>query len=351
MGGSSLADDVPLLLNDVRRWYAVTVVAAGIRTGLTAALLDGGGSATELGARARVDAANAAIWGDAMVAGGYARLDDDRYLPEEDVLGPLRGDFPFDLEAVVGLLSPLGGMIPRVEQAMRDGEGISSHEVQKRLGALPEQVNGPMYEQFLIADWIAAFPEVRDALRDGIDAAEIGPGGGQALRLLANAFPASRFVGYDLDPLQVERATAAAARAGLANLRFEARDAADLPASSFDLVCAFDTFHHFGRPEAIAGSIGRALRGGGSFLIAEAALSGDPTADAGDPFAIIVYGSNLLYCFQESKADGGVGLGATWPARNLETLLTSHGFTIAGTHASDAGYVLTRAVFAGANAE
>jgi len=90
------------------------------------------------------------------------------------------------------------------------------------------------------------------------------------------------------------------------------------------------------------------LREGGSFLVAESSLSGDPTADAADPMGILMYGSDLLYCFQESKADGGVGLGATWAGDGLEGLLAEHGFGIAATHVSDAGYAVVRAVPVGA---
>ncbi len=339
-----MSDAMPTLVSDVGRWYAITSLAVGIRTGLAAALLDGGGSAAELAKRAGVDGQSAAAWADAMVAAGYARADGDRYVADEVALGILRGGFPFDLGAIVGLLAPLGGLLPRVEQAVRDGHGISSLEIQERLGDLPERINGPMYERHLIGDWTAGFPDIEAALQAGIGVAEIGPGGGQALRLLAAAYPASRFTGYDIDPQQVMRAQAAADAAVLPNLRFERRDAAGLPSDAFDLVCAFDTFHHFGQPVAIARAILPALRRDGSLLIAEASLSGDPVADAADPLAIIVYGSNLLYCLQESKADGGAGLGATWAPQHLEPFLAANGFAIAGTHESDAGYVLTRAV-------
>jgi SAM-dependent methyltransferase len=341
-----MADGLPTVVSDVSRWYAATTLAVGEATGLLTPLLEGGGTAAELASRAGVDRRNAEVWGDAMVVAGYARHDGERYLPDEGVLGVLRGGFPFDLRAVVGLLAPLGGMLPRVERAISDGAGIPSVEIQASLGVLPEQVNGPMYQTFLLNDWIAANPPIEAALQSGIDAAEIGPGGGQALRILATAFPSSRFVGCDLDPNQVARASAAAAAAGLSNLRFEALDAAKMPMGSFDLVCAFDTFHHFGQPGAVLDSIRGALRAGGAFLVAEAAVSGDPMTDASDPFGIIVYGSNLLYCFQESKADGGAGLGATWAPKHLETLLIEHGFEVAATHVSDAGYLVTRAMLA-----
>jgi hypothetical protein len=88
----------------------------------------------------------------------------------------------------------------------------------------------------------------------------------------------------------------------------------------------FDAFHHLTRPEAALDAIRSALRGGGSLLIAEAAVSGDPGADAADPTAIRTYGSNLVYCLQEGLADGGAGLGATWSGQGLGALLADHGF-------------------------
>ena len=70
-------------------------------------------------------------------------------------------------------------------------------------------------------------------------------------------------------------------------------------------------------PGAVLDGILAALRPGGSLLLAEAALTGDASADAADPTAAIVYGSDLIYCFQESKTPGRPGLGATSPGRGL----------------------------------
>ena len=115
--------DLPLLFGDVARWYAVTTVALGIRTGLVDALLAGGGSAGELASTAGVDEDNAARWADAMVAGGYATVTDARYAPVEDAMGLLRGGAMLDVRAIVELLVPLGALLPRVETAIRDGAG------------------------------------------------------------------------------------------------------------------------------------------------------------------------------------------------------------------------------------
>jgi hypothetical protein len=78
-------------------------------------------------------------------------------------------------------------------------------------------------------------------------------------------------------------------------------------------------------------------------LLAEAAISGDPTVDAADPTSVIVYGSDLVYCYQESKLAGTPGLGSTWPGRGLRPLLAAHGFTNVGEVESQAGYIVLRA--------
>ena len=310
--------DLPLLFADVARWYAASTVALGIRTGLMDALLAGGGSAGELAATAGVDGDNAARWADAMVAGGYATVTDGRYAPVEDALGILRGGAMLDVRAIVELLVPLGALLPRVQTAIRDGDGDPSAEFQAALGMTAERVNVPMYDQLLVSEWIAGHPDLHAALERGVDVAEVGPGGGTALRILARRFPASRFVGFDIDAATVAEANEAATAEGLANLRFEAVDASTLPERAFDIVCLFDAFHHMTDPDAVLDGIRASLRPDGSLLLAEAALSGDAAADAADPTAVIVYGSDLIYCFQESKLAGRPGLGATWPGRGLE---------------------------------
>jgi SAM-dependent methyltransferase len=210
-------------------------------------------------------------------------------------------------------------------------------------GATVEQVNVPMYESLLLSEWIAGHPDLESALERGIDVAEVGPGGGTALRLLARAYPASTFLGADLDPVVVDQANAAAQADGLKNLRFETLDGRDLPPARYDLICMFDAFHHLVDPGAMLEAMRVALRPGGSLLLAESALSGDAGLDAADPTAIIVYGSDLMYCYQESKTVDSPGVGATWPGRGLAAQLHAHGFTETGRVDSQAGYAVIRA--------
>jgi len=202
----------------------------------------------------------------------------------------------------------------------------------------------PMYRALLLPEWIAGHPELKASLERGIEVAEVGPGGGSALRILAGAFPASWFTGFDLDAATVAKANAAAAVAGLENIRFEVVDGSSLPPAGFDLVMVFDAFHHMTDPDAVLDGMRAALRPGGSVLLAEASVSGDAAADAMDPTAVLVYGSDLMYCFQESKTAGNAGMGATWPGRGLAAILAAHGFTEAGRVDSEAGYIVVRAL-------
>jgi len=336
--------ELPRVLDDVRGWYAATTLALGERTGLLGALLADGGTAARLADRARVDRRIATAWADAMVAAGYAHSEDGRYVPDEEAVGPLRGGFPFDMRAVVEILVAVGSTFPRVETAFRDGAGIGSVEIQAAFGDLPTRISAPMYGMLLVDEWIADHPAVEATLRAGADVAEIGPGEGVSLRHLATEFPASRFVGYDLDQQQVERGNAAAQQVGLTNVRLEVADGR-LPAASFDVVCIFDAFHHFTRPGDVLDDVRSALRDGGCLLLAEPALSGDPNVDAvADPTAIITYGADLVYCLQEGLADGGAGLGATYGGPALRRLLADHGFAVEATHISPVGYEVMRVV-------
>ena len=82
--------------------------------------------------------------------------------------------------------------------------------------------------------------------------ADVACGTGHALVVLARAFPASTFTGYDLDEHAIARARAEAAGAGLTNVSFEVADAARLAvAAPFDVVFVFDALHDQVEPDAV----------------------------------------------------------------------------------------------------
>lgn len=85
--------------------------------------------------------------------------------------------------------------------------------------------------------WISALPELKARLIDGIDVADVGCGRGCAIIELAEAFPRSRFAGYDVHGPSVHEAEVAAKEAGVdARVRFREHDAAIGLPERYDLV-------------------------------------------------------------------------------------------------------------------
>src|SRR5437868_807267 len=80
----------------------------------------------------------------------------------------------------------------------------------------------------LVDAYLPLVPGLSDRLRAGARVADVACGSGHALVVLGRAFPASTFVGYDLDEDAIARARAEAAAEGLGNVSFEVCDVARL---------------------------------------------------------------------------------------------------------------------------
>lgn len=89
---------------------------------------------------------------------------------------------------------------------------------------------------------------------------------------MAQAFPASRIVGFDYHAASIDEARKRAADAGVADrVRFEVASAQDFPAveGGYDLVCTFDALHDMGDPVGGAAHIGSTLAEDGTWLLVE----------------------------------------------------------------------------------
>jgi trans-aconitate methyltransferase len=65
-----------------------------------------------------------------------------------------------------------------------------------------------IYDDQLVSGFIASVPGLTERLAGGIMVADVGCGTGHAINVLAQAFPASKFVGYDFATDAIERAQA-----------------------------------------------------------------------------------------------------------------------------------------------
>ncbi len=91
-----------------------------------------------------------------------------------------------------------------------DGQGVGWHEHHHALWHGTERAFAVAYRTHLIAEWLPALDGVVEKLEAGAYVADVGCGHGASTILLAQAYPASRFVGHRL-PRGVDRDRRAAA--------------------------------------------------------------------------------------------------------------------------------------------
>ena len=108
---------------------------------------------------------------------------------------------------------------------------------------------------------------MEDALEQGASLLDLGCGRGRALLQLAERFPASPSMGFDLSQEAITFAREQAAERGLDNLTFEQRDLStldvDAEPEAFDFVTTFDAVHDQAKPLALLKGIRRTLKPGG----------------------------------------------------------------------------------------
>ncbi|MCA1553124.1 MAG: class I SAM-dependent methyltransferase, partial [Chloroflexi bacterium] len=138
---------------------------------------------------------------------------------------------------------------------------------------------------------------------------DVGCGHGRALIKLAQAFPHSRYVGYDVYAPTIEHATANAQAAGVADrVRFEAHDIVEGVAEPFDVITTLDVVHDAAHPLDLLRAIRSALKPDGVYVCMDIECSDNVNDNVG-PLAALRYAYSVLYCMTTSLAYGGEGLG------------------------------------------
>ena len=150
---------------------------------------------------------------------------------------------------------------------------------------------------------------VQAKLEGGAQVADVGCGRGRALVKLAQTFPRARYVGYDIFGPTVERATANAQAAGVADrVRFAQRDGSQGIPEQYDVITTFDVVHDAVDPLGLLRTIRQALRPDGVYVCLDINCS-DKLQDNQGPLGAMFHGFSVLYCMTTSLAAGGAGLG------------------------------------------
>ena len=288
-------------------------------------------------------------------------------LIEADTEAAAPGDERFWLtpEATAVLASPdhpaFGmGMFHRFPQTMaaldampesfRTGVGhdYDSHGPEGAVGI--ERSFEPWNRHHLIPAVLPALDGIVERLESGITVADIGCGAGGAVLLMADAFPNSRFVGYDISKFALERAEHRRMEHGADNVQFvDPRDEPLPDDHSIDFVTTFDCIHDMTHPQEMIGAIADALAPDGTWLLVD--IKGRETFAenvAKNPMASLMYGISVLSCMSSALSEpGGAGLGTLGlpesKAREMAAAAGLTGFrTLAVEHSVNSFYEVRR---------
>jgi SAM-dependent methyltransferase len=213
-------------------------------------------------------------------------------------------------------------------QAFRTGQGVAWDEHNDRLfcGVAAFYRNG--YRNSLVREWIPALRGVEEKLRAGAKVADVGCGHGHSTLLMAEAFPRSRFWGFDYHEQSIDSARRNAREAKLADrVSFKVGNATSYPAEGFDLICFFDCLHDMGDPVAGARHAKSTLAKDGTVMLVEP-FAKDRVEENLNTVGRLYYSASATLCCAHSLSEpGAAALGAQAGEARLASLFRKAGFS------------------------
>jgi SAM-dependent methyltransferase len=302
----------------------------GQKLGLYKALADGGAQTPqELAARTETTERYVREWLINQASGGYVNYDpaSGRYsLSPEQAVALTDESSPYYVGGGFYVIKAMSRAEPRITDAFRQGGGIlwGDHDPDLFVGV--ERFFRPGYRAHLVGSWIPALTGVEEKLKRGGKVADVGCGHGASTILMAQAYPDSRFHGFDNHEASIEHARSAAEEAGVSDrVKFEVAAANDIPKEDFDLICFFDCLHDMGDPRGAAKRAYESLADDGSALIVEP-MAGNTVEENFNPIGRIFSAASTLCCTSNSLAQDGPALGAVATEDTLSETVKSGGF-------------------------
>jgi 2-polyprenyl-3-methyl-5-hydroxy-6-metoxy-1,4-benzoquinol methylase len=308
------------------------LVVMGDRLGYYRALAEHGPSTpAELAERTSTDEHYAREWLNAQAAGSFVEYDPSTgrcHLPPEQAVALTDETSP---AFVGGLFQIAHGTVSdahRIIEVARTGDGVAWGEHNADVHTGCERFFRPTYAAHLVADWLPALDGVLDKLTSGARVADIGCGHGSSTILMAQAFPASTFLGTDGHAESIATARERAIESGVGPLiSFEATAADGLSGGPYDLVTMFDCLHDMGDPIGAARHIRNVIADDGTWMIVEPA-AGDQVEDNFNPIGRAYYGFSTLLCTPSSLAQPvGLALGTQAGPARIRDVVTAAGFS------------------------
>ncbi len=269
-------------------------------------------------------------WLGAMVTGrfvDYNPTDQTYALPAEHAAFLTRNAAADNIAPFAQYIPLLGAVEDQIIDCFYKGGGVPYSEF-KRFHAVMAEDSGQTTVSALFDHVLLLIPGLTEALQRGIEVLDVGCGSGRAVNKMAEAFPNSRFTGYDFSGEAIANANTEAQLRKLSNVQFVVKDAATLhDHNRYDLITTFDAVHDQAQPDVVLQNIYHALRPDGVYLMQDIHASTDVSGNLEHPVAPLLYTISCLHCMTVSLAYGGMGLGAMWGQEKALQMLSDAGFT------------------------
>jgi 2-polyprenyl-3-methyl-5-hydroxy-6-metoxy-1,4-benzoquinol methylase len=306
------------------------LTSTGHQTGLFEAMATLPGATSEqIAAAADLDERYVREWLGGMTTGRVVRYDAPTgtyTLPPEHAAVLTAAAGPNNLAVIMQHVAMMGEVEQPTIERFRDGGGLAYADF-PHFHRNMAQTSAVVHDAALVEGILPLVAGLPDALREGIDVADVGCGWGHAINLMAAAFPTSRFTGFDFSPTAIAAAREEANRLGVTNASFEVLDVAQLEVSSgFDLVTAFDAIHDQAHPATVLANVRRALRPDGTFLMVDIKASSRLEQNLDLPWASYLYAISTYHCMSVSLGLDGAGLGTVWGVERAASMLDDAGF-------------------------
>ena len=310
--------------------HAATVVV-GDKLGLYKTLAEKPASAEELARRTETDPRYLREWLSCQAASGYVQYDpksDTFSLSEEQAFALAVEGSPAFIPGAFQIAVAQFKAIPKMTQAFRTGLGLGWHEHDVSLFHGTERFLRPGYVANLVAGWIPALDGIEARLKAGAKVADVGCGHGASTIIMAQAYPASEFIGFDYHEPSIAHARETAKKADLGErVRFEVASAKTYPGKDYDLVTVFDCLHDMGDPVGASAHVKQSLRKDGSWMIVEP-FANDRLEDNLNPVGRIFYAASTFICTPASRSqEVGACLGAQAGEERLRGVVSEGGFS------------------------
>ncbi len=317
---------------DLSAGYGGVMMSLGNRLGLFKAMAGAGPlSAVELAGRTGCAERYLREWLNSQVAGGYVAyhaISDTYELTPEQAFVLADEDSPAFMPNAWAVPASMWFDEDKAIDAFRSGKGIPWGDHDERLCCGVAAFYRNAYRGSLVAEWLPALDGVVDKLQAGALVADVGCGHGHSTALMAEAFPASRFLGFDTHAESIAVAHRIATAAGVAErTTFATARADDYPGKDYDLICFFDCLHDMGDPLAAARHAAEALAPDGTVLLVEP-FAKDRVEDNVSPIARAYYAASTMLCCAHAISEGGrMVLGAQAGEGRLAELFRKAGFS------------------------